>query len=557
MNWFFRSSLIAFLGIAQCTSSAPSKEHIRPNGPRYEPNTVAATPISNHEEERRECEARLREILQTSGLPGAVGFDERRLEILTRAKAEPVVLTETPRFRDREPVTAQVAGYRTLLSRTEHAWDALENLLPVFEKRPRIGRQTLLRDGYLFAEDPQMAYALVGLVSAEHLFGHDKIWIKRGERTYHAKRVKGRYVFVDGPNEGEPVRLLLLDRIGHGKAPQDTITRDLRSLRYRLHFNRAKIRHVTESHIIANLRYGDLWVPSILRAEGAHLELECEIVTESLSDEVAKAKAEAARRSLMTQALRSSMQEQIRDQLPFDEPRREFGFQLDGRLRGNWLHAYLDGKSSYAFNGDRYFVFNGRGNPLLPQVCVDFLTDTLERASGSWWAPKGQPRKRLVGKLDYQPMNVVERAKLRRVPGFLQYTRDNPNHFQILDVEKRDRVPLGERSRMIDFLRENSDDYQPGDIVVIRGEVPWDPLELHYHSFFIYESDPLSGIPLALVGNAGRPSVRYWEVEARRTPKREIWHRIRPTTAWLESIVIDDGAIARDPPPVSPLGNAG
>lgn len=557
MNWMLRSTLIGLLGVTQCTSNGSSLTSEHEHASNFVPVSRKALEPSEEEVARRACEERLRTTLAKPSVPGAPEFDERRLEILTKAKAEPVLLTETPEFRDEEEPNALVLGLRKLLDETEHPWDALLGMLPRFKARPFLGRAVLLRDGYLYTDDPQMAYALVGLVSAEHLFGHDRIWIARGENTYFAERRKGRYVFVDGPNEGEQVRLLLLDRIGHGTPPADTLVRDFRSLRYRLHFNQAKVRHVTDDAIVANLRYDDIWVPTVLSSQGARLEKECEIVGKAHSQRVARARAKEDRRNRVVQALRVSMLEQIEDQLPFDEPRREFGFQLDGKLRGNWLHAYLKQRRSYAFNGDRYFVFNSRGNVLLPQVCVDFLTDTFERASGTWWAAKGQEPRRIIGKLDYEPMNVAERARLRRVPGFLAHAKNNPEMFEMLEVPDTQRVPLGERSRFIEYLLDNSDHYQPGDIVVIRGKVPWDPLEMHYHSFFVYDNDPLSGIPMAVVGNAGRPSVRYWEVEAKRTPEREIWYRIRPTTTWLESIIADDVKLPSRPPPISPRGNAG
>jgi hypothetical protein len=74
---------------------------------------------------------------------------------------------------------------------------------------------------------------------------------------------------------------------------------------------------------------------------------------------------------------------------------------------------------------------------------------------------------------------------------------------------------------------------------------------MHYHSFFLYERDPITGFPLVLVGNAGRPSLRVWDTEARRTPKRSIWYRIRPRLHWLESVV--DSKLGADgtPAPLS------
>ncbi len=563
-SYRYLSLCLMALGLLQCKAhgSPTASEQV---GPEYDPPPLAAPRVVQNDQDEKQrlaCEARMREVLSQPAVPGAAAFNERRLAILTKAKAEPLWLTQTPQFEDDDdnPPGPLVLGYRKLLAETDHPWDALKALLPKFKKRPFIGRAVLLRDGYLYTDSPKMAYAIVAQLGAEHLFGHDRIWIQRGSATYHAERKsKGLYYFVDGPNEGDEVRLLLYDRIGHGKAPDpdDTIVRDFRELRYRLHFNQAKVRHVTRDALVVNLRYSNVWVPSVLSSQGARLELECEIIGDALAPQVNDAKAEADRRAKVVQALRGSMMAQIEDQLPFDEPRHEYGFQLDGKLRRNWLHAYLEGRPTYNFNGDRYFVYNRRGKPLIPQVCVDFLTDTFERASGTWWAEKGTAPARIVGKLDYEPMNLLERAKLRRVPGFLAHARQNPDKFEVLDVAERERVPLGERSRFLGFLQERSDDFQPGDIVMIRGKTPWDPVELHYHSFFVYESDPLSGIPLAVVGNAGRPTVRYWEVEAKRTPEREIWHRIRPTTSWLESIIAHPDSANDTPAPISPPGNAG
>jgi hypothetical protein len=46
-----------------------------------------------------------------------------------------------------------------------------------------------------------------------------------------------RCVWESGPDGGKPVSLLLFDRLGAG-TPAAALTRDLRSLRYRLHFDR-------------------------------------------------------------------------------------------------------------------------------------------------------------------------------------------------------------------------------------------------------------------------------------------------------------------------------
>ena len=61
---------------------------------------------------------------------------------------------------------------------------------------------TLLRDGYLYAEDKPLAEALVSLVQAEHLFAEAEIWVQRGERFVTARKTGKRNIYADGPQEG-------------------------------------------------------------------------------------------------------------------------------------------------------------------------------------------------------------------------------------------------------------------------------------------------------------------------------------------------------------------
>src|SRR6185436_10763337 len=105
----------------------------------------------------------------------------------------------------------------------------------------------------------------------------------------------------------------------------------------------------------------------------------------------------------------------------FDEPLHEYGFQLDGTLRRKWLSAYLHGRDKFAFNGDAYQVFDPKGRPLTPEVCVDFLTDTFERMGGTGFKNRGETRSRVSGRIDFDAMEGVDRVELRRVPGFVKF----------------------------------------------------------------------------------------------------------------------------------------
>lgn len=501
---------------------------------------------------RRECEQKLRTALQEPALPGTPKLNANREELLFGTKAEPVLFVNAPVY-DGEPVAEGVASFRKWLAESTHPWDVLAQLQDHFEQLPRDGRAVLLKDGYLYADSPDLGKALLHNVTAQQLFGHERIWIQRGENTYFAERRKGSYYFVDGPNKGDAVRLLLFDRIGFGEPTAAPLHRDLRSLRYRLNFTRMQVQHITEQHIVALLQYGNRWVPSLLKSQGAHLDLECEIADPRTKAQVAKERAMTARRQLGVQVLRNAMLAQIAEGLPFDEPRHEYGMQFDGRLRGKWRGAYFSGKRHYDFTGDQYDVYDRLGRPLVPQVCVDFLTDTFERASGTWYHPQGQRPGKTEGTLNFG--TELDKPWLRRAPDFVNFATQQKEWFDVLAVKNEDQVPIGDRDALLSYLEGSIRDFLPGDIIILKGYTPWDPRTMHFHSFFVYESDPLSGLPIALVGNAGRPSLRVWQTESKRTPKRAIHYRLRPNVEWMENVFAASlPNVTSDPPTLTPKG---
>src|SRR5688572_12279645 len=165
-----------------------------------------------------------------------------------------------------------------MLKRGGSPWGLLKQLSSVFAANVELGRAVLLSEGYLYAEEPRLAFALVDLVSAQMLFNEKQIWIQRGDRLLHAERTNtGGYAFIDGAERGQRVRLMLFDRIGVGSRPP-ALHRDFRELRQRLGFDRARVLHETPEALVVHLRYGSRWVESLLKAEDAHLELDCELL---------------------------------------------------------------------------------------------------------------------------------------------------------------------------------------------------------------------------------------------------------------------------------------
>lgn len=476
------------------------------------------------------CEERIALALAEPALPGTPELDEVRTDVFANVKAEPVIFVRPPVPDPDASATAQAHG--KLIRGTRAPWGVIERMLPALAANPLAARQAVLREGYLFAETPRLALALYAHVSAHHLFDEPRIWVQRGERKRWAIKKKDRYVWEDGDETGGPVRLLVFDRVGVGD-PTPGVHRDLRSLRQRLYFDRFAIRHLLELSIVANLRYGALWVPTLLRSEGARLELECEAVPERSAADLGVWREREGRRQRALYGLRRTMLAQMNEGLRFDEPKTEIG-QQDGHLRMSWEQAYKSGRRKFDFNGDEYRVFGPKDEPIPPQVCVDFLVDTLERASGTWWRPRGEPPGRMIGGLHFGDR---ERRELRSTRRFIEFALEKSDWFDVRRPEPKERIEIGKLARLTRTLHERADDYAPGDMVVIHGWTPWDELERHYHTFFIYESDPVSGFPLAVVGNAGRPTMRVLRTEANRTPKRSIVARIRPRLEWLESIL--------------------
>jgi hypothetical protein len=84
-------------------------------------------------------------------------------------------------------------------------------------------------------------------------------------------------------------------------------------------------------------------------------------------------------------------------------------------------------------------------------------------------------------------------------------------------------------------------------VVVILGQR--NDEKLHYHSFFVFDADPVTGMPTLVAGNSGRPRVRAWAAEMASAPKRSIVARVRPLPSLLELVL--DGTPGNAPEPLT------
>lgn len=466
---------------------------------------------------------------------------ELRAQLLGRTKNVPVLFLSRPEAESNLP---EAAPLRQLLE-SSPGYQTFDTVVGKVRQRPELARAVFLRDGYLYTENPELA-ALYGSLTLSLLFRDPELQIVRGAETLGARRLNdGDYEYTGGDERGRRAKLLLFDRVAAASATLNAARHvDLRALSKSLGFDELAISRATTEHLAVFASYGAVRVPTLLSVREGKLSLVCEAPGKD-REEVQALRAQAARLLPAQAKLIAVIKEQVDEALPFDEPKTEDG-QQDGKLRPEWRSAYLNGSSSFEFNGDRYAVFDSAGRPRPPQVCIDFVLDTFERAGGSWWQSRDQARQRVPGRLQFDDAALQNRRSVER---FIEFARSHTEAFDVYEPPPEARVPLRNRALFFAELYRSRAQFRRGDIVAILG--PRDDEKLHYHSFFIVGSDPLSGMPTELAANAGRPRIRSWEGEMQNAPRRTILARIRPRPIWLEALVAptETGVSADELPP--------
>jgi len=488
----------------------------------------AADPLRRAEREaERSCATQMDELssgreidLPPSDMPAL------RAQLFGRTKSSPVLFLSKPEPAADDPTARELA--RTLES--SPGYSTFDRVVGKVRQNPARARAVFLREGYLYTEDPQLA-GLFGALTLSLFFRDPEIAIERGsERVFARRNEEGSYVYTSGDERDKPARLLLFDRVFvAGTEPGTSRHVDLRGLQAELGFDELVVRRATSERLLVDAIYGGVKVPTLLHVEATKAQLTCEILGPERPRVLAH-RGVAKRQGLAQARLLAVVKQQVDEALPFDEPKTEEG-QQDGKLRPEWRQAYFEGRSSFEFNGDRYSVFDTLGRPRPPQVCIDFVLDTFERAGGSWWQPRGSKRER-GGRLAFDDRALENR---RSVESFLDFARSHPEAFEVYDVPPQDRVPLRDREQFFESIYRLRSELRRGDIVAIFG--PRDDEKLHYHSFLIVGSDPLSGMPTELAANAGRPRIRSWEGEMQNAPKRSVLSRVRPRAPWLDGLL--------------------
>lgn len=485
--------------------------------------------------EAERCRSAIERAREKPGLPGAKHLESQRAQVLLRVRSEPVFFIHEPPFSP--ALTPGIAVHQRSLKQYGLVRERALTLLRNYQGNYEVLRRLFLRSGYFFMDDGPTARELFVRLRLEHLFIEPELVLERGEEQWIVRRTaRQTYEFASGPHKGQSARLFLFDRVWvQGEEPGPPLHVDVRKFVAREGVEGLRVDHLGEQELVAELRFAEEWVPALLKREGTQLSLTCLLVEPDAVERVGAARERAYRRALVLDALRAAMIEQVQWGLPFDEPKTEVG-QQDGALRPRFERAYASGKTEYTFNRDKYPVFGAQGQPLTPQVCIDFITETFELASGMRYPGRGEPPEKVRGAIDFDELLGSDR---RREIALRDYAREQPHRFQLRDFQVSARVRYEQTASFFRFIEAQKDWMQTGDIVIIRGRSAWDFYrELHTHTFFVYESDPLSGAPLLLAGNSGRPRILTWDEEMLRSPKRSIQHLLRPNWDWLYEHIV-------------------
>ena len=504
------------------------------------------------------CAQRVAALLREPALPGAPAFEADRVELVGRPRGTPLLWKRVPAVQRDAPAAATAA-----IARLEHAERPLalvKGLVRRHGRSPETLRAIFLREGYVYAERSELALALVETVRITHLFREEVVYLLRGQSVHKLRRAERtrylpeRYVYEDGPMRGAAAELLLGDRFATDRAEVERAPAalDLVAAAGEAGFDRLRVKHLAEAGLVAELRYGGAWLTAAVELDGPRLRVACfEGAPEALAAREEAFDATAGMREALSK-IRATVRAEVQEEPRFDEPRDEpDGEQQDGALRREWRRAYQKGLRRYTVGDSVYDVYDAEGRAVPPQVCVDFITDTWERASGTWYKPlpaaQGDERpkpapERVLGGIDFDKLDLENR---RSVAELASFARRHPEMFEVLDLPQEERIPFTRRAELFAYLARRGDDFAPGDVLVIFG-VKNDG-KPHYHSVMIVEQDPITGVPSLVAGNAGRPREQTLEGVMARSPKRSIKHRIRPKPSWLAAALLGRDPHAKKP----------
>jgi hypothetical protein len=525
--------LLVLAALSACRSEVPTPAPSLPvevsSELRVPPQELTVAP-----EQEDECARRIAELMKESNFAGAPEMERYRAEILARARSVPVVFLSTPKAPS--DASTKAREYRRQLRESGDPGQTIFEIIKATSGLRELRRQVFLSDGYLYAESPQLALRLSQVLRLEHLFDEHTLTIERGDRELTVTRDEGSYwlpstepIQTKGPHHGGPASLLLFDRVRGPDTPRPApLHFDLSSLQKSVGFSTATVKHMGPGGIVLALSTYGLPSEAIVQIEGTELRFSCETPGEVPLEHLQGARKLWLSDQELIDPVLAAAHEMIRRRLPFDEPKTEEG-QQDGLLRIHFRKAYRSYRRTYEFNGDDYYVFDGYGHPRLPQVCIDFITDAFDWGTGGHWPDRGEKPERVQGALNFESLGI---ENPRSVENLANFATETPEWFDMLWLEKTEHVKFLHREKFFAALARDAHRYRRGDVVFIYGLR--DDGKFHFHSFLIDQKDPVTGIPMVVLANAGPPQARSWEGEMASAPLRKIVARMRVRRDILE-----------------------
>lgn len=501
-------------------------------GPGGEPAsgpTVASTPP---QAEADRCQILREQLGKVPQLPGAPDLARVRPHVLARARSVPVLFERTPQAAD----NAVAARLRAELVASEYPDHAILQVLRKTRGNWALRRAIFLFEGYLYAELPLLALRVSQIIRLDHLFDDERLVIQRGERWIHVQRREGKYFRApDGASgdalSSELASLLLFDRVAASKEEMgEPLHIDVEPLARRVGFSSLEVLAITAQRWAFRARSYDakslLIVERSAEPQSAAVTVVCE--SSRQPEQLAEERQKLLSDQRLVDPILAAARAMIERRLPFDEPRTEEG-QQDGHLRMHFRAAYKSYQYTYEFNGDNYYVFDRLGRVRLPQVCIDFISDAFDWGTGGSWPDRGHGRARIKGALHFASLDIKNARSVEHLAAFASKT---PEWFEMTWVEKEERVKFRDSTRFFAELSKNAHHYRRGDVVFIYGLR--DDGKHHYHSFFIDQKDPVTGMPTVVAANAGPPQARSWEGEMQNAPRRAIVAKMRVRREVLE-----------------------
>ena len=142
---------------------------------------------------------------------------------------------------------------------------------------------------------------------------------------------------------------------------------------------------------------------------------------------------------------------------------------------------------------------------------------------GYWYRPRGQRPGRTEGQLNF---SIIKGLYKRQVPSVLAVGAEEDSPLARYDIPRPDRQPLKKWRRFARALAKHTDHLIEGDGLIIHG-LREEDLQEHFHTLLILRTDPLTGMPIRVADNAGRPKIRTLAMAMRNAPRRSIKYRIR------------------------------